>query len=91
MKRLKRIVLGAVSVVCAATVTATFFPPISAFAAITATTTDYLNLRENAGTDKKVILTLSKGVSVTVLDNSNATWARFRLPAGNRAIAVSSI
>lgn len=84
MKRLKRIVLGAVSLFCAAAVTVAILPPISAFAAVTATTTDYLNLREGVGTDKKVILTLSKGVSVTVLDNSNATWTKVQTSSGKQ-------
>lgn len=84
LKRLKRIVLGAVSFACAAAITATCFPPISAFAAATATTTDYLNLREGAGADKKVILTLSKGVSVTILDNSNAQWAKVQTASGKQ-------
>ncbi len=84
MKRLKRIALGAVSLACAVTVTVACFPPISAFAAATATTTDYLNLRDGAGTDKKVILTLSKGVSVTILDNSNAQWAKVQTASGKQ-------
>ncbi len=84
MKQLKRIALGAVSLACAAAVTTAILPPISAFAAVTATTTDYLNLREGAGTDKKVILTLSKGVSVTVLDSSNGTWTKVQTSSGKQ-------
>lgn len=84
MKRLKRIAMGAVSLACAVAVTATCFPPISAFAAATATTTDYLNLRDGAGTDKKVILTLSKGVTVTVLDDSNAQWTKVQTSSGKQ-------
>ena len=48
----------------------------------TAKTTDYLNMRKGAGTNYKVILTMGKGVTVTVLDNSNSTWAEVRTQNG---------
>lgn len=51
---------------------------------ITAKTTDYLNLREGAGTGSKVILTMSKGISVTVLDNTNSQWAKVRTQSGKQ-------
>lgn len=80
----KRIAAGAVSLICAAGVMITLPPAVSVAAAATAQTTDYLNLREGAGVDKKVILTLSKGVTVTVLDSSNATWAKVQTSGGKQ-------
>ena len=53
-----------------------------ASAVTTATTTDYLNLRQGAGTDTRVILTLIKNATVTVLDNSNSQWTRVRTASG---------
>ncbi|HEX3039563.1 MAG TPA: SH3 domain-containing protein, partial [Caproiciproducens sp.] len=82
MKLKRRIILSAVSVFCAAAVTVASLPYNAALAAATATTTDYLNLRTGAGTDKKVILSLSKGVSVTVLDNSDPVWAKVKTASG---------
>ncbi|MGX8702404.1 SH3 domain-containing protein [Caproiciproducens sp.] len=85
MKNLKkRIAAGTLSLICAAGVMITLPPAVSAAAAATAQTTDYLNLREGAGMDKKVILTLSKGVTVTVLDSSNATWAKVQTSGGKQ-------
>ncbi len=82
MKLKRRIILSAVSVFCAAAVTVASLPYNAALAAVAATTTDYLNLRTGAGTDKKVILSLSKGVSLTVLDNSDNTWAKVKTASG---------
>ena len=48
----------------------------------TAKTTDYLNLRKGAGTSYGVIVTLSKGTTVTVLDNSNKNWAKVQTSSG---------
>ena len=48
----------------------------------TAKTTDYLNLRKGAGTSYGVILTIAKGATVTVLDNSNKNWAKVRTSSG---------
>lgn len=56
--------------------------PTSVSAALTAMTTDYLNLRKDAGTNSGVVLTLGKNVSVTVLDNSDAKWAKVRTQSG---------
>ncbi len=80
----KRIAAGAVSLICAAGVMITLPPAVSVAAAATAQTTDYLNLREGAGVDKKVILTLSKGVTVTVLDSSDATWVKVQTSGGKQ-------
>ncbi|QEY34359.1 SH3 domain-containing protein [Caproiciproducens galactitolivorans] len=80
----KRIVAAAISFACTAAVTVSLVPTIAVTAAVTAKTTDYLNLREGAGIDKKVILTLSKGVAVTILDNSNATWAKVQTASGKQ-------
>lgn len=49
---------------------------------VTAKTTDYLNLRRGAGTGNSVILTLAKGTSVAVLDNSNSQWVKVRTQSG---------
>ncbi len=51
---------------------------ITETADLTAITTDALNLRKGAGTSYSVITTLSKGTTVTVLDNSNQDWAKVR-------------
>lgn len=48
----------------------------------TGVTMDYLNLRQSAGTNGKVILILGKGVAVTVLDSSNPGWAKVRTASG---------
>ncbi|QAT50466.1 hypothetical protein EQM14_12225 [Caproiciproducens sp. NJN-50] len=72
----------AVSAFCAGCLVILSFPAASARAAATATTTDYLNLREGVGTNTKVILTLSKNVSVSVLDNSDAQWAKIQTSSG---------
>ena len=53
-----------------------------ASAVTTATTTDYLNLRQGPGTDTRVILTLIKNATVTVIDNSDSQWARVRTASG---------
>lgn len=80
----KKIVTAAISFVCTAAVTVSLVPTIAVTAAVTAKTTDFLNLREGAGSDKKVILTLGKDVSVTILDNSNATWAKVQTVSGKQ-------
>lgn len=49
---------------------------------LTAKTTDYLNLRSAAATTGKVILTLSKGETLTVLDNSNSKWVKVKTSGG---------
>ena len=48
----------------------------------TAVTTDALNLRSGAGTDYYVKTVLSKGTTVTVLDNSDANWVKVRTADG---------
>ncbi len=48
----------------------------------TAVTTDALNLRSGAGTDYHVKTVLSKGTTVTVLDNSDANWVKVRTADG---------
>lgn len=69
--------------VCAAALLLTAVPfGSSVSAASTATTTDYLNLRQGPGTNTKVILTLIKNASVTILDNSDGQWARVRTVSG---------
>lgn len=49
-----------------------------------ATTTDYLNLREGAGLGYRVLLTMAKGLKVSVLDNSNASWVKVLTPGGKQ-------
>ena len=48
----------------------------------TAVTTDALNLRSGAGTDYHVKTVLSKGTTVTILDNSDANWVKVRTADG---------
>lgn len=48
----------------------------------TAVTTDALNLRSGAGTDYHVKTVLSKGTTVTILDNSDVNWAKVRTADG---------
>ncbi len=48
----------------------------------TATTTDYLNLRKGAGLSFAVIRTLSKGISISVLDSSSPLWVKVRAEDG---------
>ena len=76
--------MAAISLACAVAVTIAVVPQLSVSASVTAKTTDYLNLREGAGADKKVLLTLSKGITVTVLDNSNATWTKVQTTSGKQ-------
>lgn len=71
----------ALSLICAAIVSVAIMPS-SAYAAITAKTTDYLNLRSGAGTSYSVITTLPTGTQLTVLDSSNAGWAKVRTSNG---------
>lgn len=76
-------VTGTISLVCAAAVILTMVPQMTASAAVLkAVTTDYLNLRAGTGLTQKVLLVLSKGVTVTVLDNSNAEWAKIQTSSG---------
>lgn len=79
-KPCKRLLALAVSALIAAAPPA--FSAPRAAAAATAVTTDYLNLREGAGTDTKVLLTLAKNVTVTVLDNTNPQWTKVRTSSG---------
>lgn len=80
----RRVFSCAVSLLCAAAVAVQGLPYASAASAGKAVTMDYLNLRQGAGTNTKVLLTLGKGVAVTVLDNSNAQWAKVRTQSGNQ-------
>lgn len=54
----------------------------SSSSGLTATTTDYLNLRQGAGMNYPVILTLARGASASVLDNSNSGWVQVRTQSG---------
>lgn len=78
----KKIILTAVSLVLCAAVIIVPLPRSNVFAAATARTTDYLNLREGVGLDKRVILTLTKGAEVTILDNSDSSWAKVKTTSG---------
>lgn len=73
---------SSIAAVCAAAILATGAPVAVRAASLTATTTDYLNLREGAGTNTKVLLTLGKNVTVTVLDNTNNQWAKVETSGG---------
>jgi uncharacterized protein YgiM (DUF1202 family) len=72
-----------VAAVCAAALLFTAVPlGSSVSAATTAKTTDYLNLRQGPGTNTKVILTLIKNATLTILDNSDSQWAKVRTVSG---------
>lgn len=49
-----------------------------------AVTTDYLNLRTGPGTNYSVILTLTKGATLTIIDDSNSSWAKVRTISGKQ-------
>ena len=80
-KRFRRLRATAAALLCAASLSITALPG-TAFAASTAETTDYLNLRAGAGQTYTVLLTMPKGTQVTVLDNSQGEWAKVRLASG---------
>jgi uncharacterized protein YgiM (DUF1202 family) len=71
-----------VSAFCAGCLVILSFPMSFRAASATATTTDYLNLREGAGTNTRVILTLPKNTTVSILDNSDAQWAKVKTSSG---------
>ncbi|MCI1956496.1 MAG: SH3 domain-containing protein [Oscillospiraceae bacterium] len=75
-------VRSAAVLLCATAVLAAGAPLAADASSLTAKTTDYLNLRQGAGTNTSVILTLSKNVSVTILDNSNGQWAKVKTASG---------
>lgn len=82
-KMRKRILLSVMSLFCAAAVLFTMIPQMTVSAAtLNAVTTDYLNARAGAGLNQKVLFVLSKGVTVKVLDNSNAGWAKIQTSSG---------
>lgn len=70
------------TLLCAAAILLTGLPFAAEASSLMATTTDYLNLRQGAGTNTGVILTLGKNVSVTILDNSNSQWAKVKTSSG---------
>lgn len=78
----KKLLSAAVSLMFCIAAVVVPLPKSYVLASVTAKTTDYLNLREGAGLDKQVILTLTKGVQVTILDNSNQSWAKVRTESG---------
>lgn len=77
-----RFLKSTATLLCTAAVMLTSVPLAADASVTTARTTDYLNLRQGAGTNTKVILTLSKNVSVTVIDNSNSQWAKVKTSSG---------
>lgn len=80
--KIKRFFKSTATLLCTAAVLMTSMPLAADASAITAKTTDYLNLRQGAGTNTRVILTLGRNVSVTILDNTNSQWARVRTSNG---------
>lgn len=83
-QKLIRFLKSSAAVFCTVAVLAASAPfTNNVFAAsATATTTDYLNLRQGAGTNTKIILTLAKNATVTVLDSSDSQWAKVRTSSG---------
>lgn len=80
----KRTGTGFLAAVCAVSMWTAVCPPLTVSAASTAKTTDYLNLREGPGTSYDVIMTLSNGATVTVLDNSDPDWVKVKTPTGTQ-------
>lgn len=80
-RKLIRLLKSSAAVLCTAAVLVTSVPNFY-HAAVTATTTDYLNLRKGAGTNTAVILTLAENAKVTVLDDSNSQWVKVRTASG---------
>ena len=90
----KRIIISAVSIFCAAAITITYLPHIAfseAAAATTAasgstavTTTSSVNLRSGAGSTNKIVVTLNKGVSLKVIDNSDNVWLKVQTSDGKQ-------
>lgn len=83
-QKLIRFLKSSAAVLCTVAVLAASAPLANdVFAAsATATTTDYLNLRQGAGTNTKIILTLAKNATVTVLDSSDSQWTKVRTASG---------
>ncbi|MFR2562209.1 MAG: SH3 domain-containing protein [Anaeromassilibacillus sp.] len=65
--------------------------PTGAWAASTAQTTDYLNLRTGAGQSYSVLLTMPKGTEVTILDDSCGRMGQCGWPPARRGIAARNI
>ena len=80
----QRVFACAFSILCAAAIAVQSFPGMPVSATSTAVTTDYLNLRQGAGTDTNNLLTLGKGVTLTILDNSNTQWAKVQTQSGKQ-------
>ncbi len=84
MSRKKKRLLALVSMLCSFLIVFSFAPGLPAEAAgEQATTTDYLNLREGPGTNYKVMLTLIKGATLTVLEDDGA-WVKVRTISGKQ-------
>lgn len=82
-KTSRRFLRTLVAAVCAAALLFSAVPfGNSVSAATTAKTTDYLNLRQGPGTNTKVLLTLTKNATVTILDNSDKQWAKVKTASG---------
>lgn len=80
--RFRRIGRPAAALLCAVSLTMTALPVTAAAETAMAQTTDYLNLREGAGGDSPVLLTMPKGTEVTVLEDSRGEWIKVRLSSG---------
>ena len=81
-KKITYFAKSSAALLCTAAVLIAGMPLGAGAASLSATTTDYLNLRQGAGTNTRVLQTLSKNVSVTVLDNSNGQWAKVCTSSG---------
>ncbi|WP_140400314.1 SH3 domain-containing protein [Anaeromassilibacillus sp. An250] len=80
-KHFRRMGSAAAALLCTVSLAVTALPT-GAWAASTAQTTDYLNLRTGAGQSYSVLLTMPKGTEVTILDDSQGEWAKVRLASG---------
>lgn len=54
----------------------------------TAVTTGNLNVRTGIGTSYGIVTTLAQGATVTILDNSHATWAKVRTASGQEGYCL---
>ena len=88
----KRTVKAILAVLCAAVLIFSAVPLMqpSVVAAETAVTTGYLNLRSGPGTNYRILLTLTKGASLTVLDDSDGSWVKVQTSGGTQGYCSRS-
>ncbi len=82
----KRAVKAVLSVVCSSVLLFAAVPLAqqTVSAATTAVTTGYLNLRSGPGTNYSIVLTLTKGASLTVIGSPDSSWVKVQTSAGTQ-------